>query len=222
MLKNLSVIYQMSFTTGGLFYHESLQVAELYEKTGDWQKTRKQVLSENILQARTESSSKRRAREICSRLALLTKNQLQLLSLGSRQEQQYLLWVAVCKRYAFIRDFTVEIVREKYLRMDLNLQREDYDIFFDEKAQWHENLDKLKDSTKNKLRQVLFKTMREAEIISQENMIIPGLLTENLVRVLAEDNPSWLTIFPVSDTEIKEVISRQLSVSSNYTGTTDN
>jgi hypothetical protein len=64
--------------------------------------------------------------------------------------------------------------------------------------------------------------MREAEIISQENMIIPGLLTENLVRVLAEDNPSWLTIFPVSDTEIKEVINRQLSVSSNYTGTTDN
>jgi len=46
--------YQMSFTTGGLFYHESLQVAELYEKTGDWRKTRKQVLSENILQARTE------------------------------------------------------------------------------------------------------------------------------------------------------------------------
>jgi len=205
--KMVSDDYQMSFTTGGLFYHESLQVAELYEKTGDWRKTRKQVLSENILQARTESSSKRRAREICSRLALLTKNQLQLLGSGSRQEQQYLLWVAACKRYAFIRDFTVEIVREKYLRMDLNLQRADYNIFFDEKAQWHENLDKLKDSTKNKLRQVLFKTMREAEIISQENMIIPGLLTENLVRVLAEDNPSWLTIFPVSDTEINTWLS---------------
>lgn len=199
----------MSFTTGGLFYHESLQVAELYEKTGDWQKIRNQVLSENILQDRTVSSSKRRAREICSRLALLTKNQLQLLGSGSRQEQQYLLWVAVCKRYAFIRDFTVEIVREKYLRMDLNLQRADYNIFFAEKAQWHENLDKLKDSTRKKLRQVLFKTMREAEIISRENMIIPGLLTENLVRVLAEDNPSWLTIFPVSDTEIKGVISCQ-------------
>ncbi len=64
--------YQMSFTTGGLFYNESLQVAELYEKTGDWLKTRKQVLSENILQAHTESSCKRRAWEICSRLRLLT------------------------------------------------------------------------------------------------------------------------------------------------------
>lgn len=201
--------YQMSFTTGGLFFHESLRVAELYEKTGDWRKIRKQVLSENILQARTESSSKRRAWEICSRLALLTKNQLRLLGTGSRQEQQYLLWLAVCKRYAFIRDFSVEIIREKYLRMDLNLHRADYNIFFDEKAQWHENLDKLKDSTKNKLRQVLFKTMREAEIISPENMIIPALLTKNLVRVFAEDNQSWLTIFPVSDTEIKEVITPQ-------------
>ncbi len=194
--------YQMSFTTGGLLYNESLQVAELYEKTGDWLKTRKQVLSENILQARTESSGKRRAREICSRLALLTKKQLQLLSSGSRQEQQYLLWVAVCKRYAFIWDFMTEIVREKYLRMDLSLQRADYDIFFDEKAEWHEELDRLKDSTKNKLRQVLFRMMREAEIISRGNMIIPCLLTDDLIKVLVADHPSWLLIFPGSNADI--------------------
>ncbi len=215
--KMVSDSYQMSFTTGGLFYNESLQVAELYEKTGDWLKTRKQVLSENILQARTESSCKRRAWEICSRLGLLTNNQLQLLRSGSRQEQQYLLWVAVCKRYAFIQDFMTEIVREKYLRMDLSLQRADYNIFFDEKAEWHEELDRLKDSTRKKLGQVMFKTMREAEIISKENMIIPGLLTDDLIRVLATDNPSWLSVFPISDADIQEVLSGQLSVCSNCT-----
>lgn len=200
--KMVSDSYQMSFTTGGLFYNESLQVAELYGKTGDWLKTRKQVLSENILQARTESSCKRRAWEICSRLRLLTKNQLQLLGSGSRQEQQYLLWVAVCKRYTFIQNFMTEIVREKYLRMDLSLQRADYNIFFDEKAEWHEELDRLKDSTRKKLGQVMFKTMRDAEIISRENMIIPCLLTDELSSVLVSDNPSWLLVFPGADTDI--------------------
>jgi len=192
----------MSFTTGGLFFNESLQVAELFNETGNWQKTRDQVLSKNLLQTRTESSAKRRAREICSRLELLTEDQLQLLLSGSRQEQQYLLWIAVCKCYSFIRDFMIEIVREKYLRMDLHLQSQDYDIFFEDKAEWHEELEQLRDSTRAKLRQVLFKTMREAEIISREDMIIPCLLTEQLTKVLAADNPSWLAVLPLSDMDI--------------------
>lgn len=194
--------YKMSFTTGGLFYNESLLVAELYGQTRDWQKTREQVLAQNLLQTRTESSAKRRVREICSRLELLTSGQLYLLLSGSRQEQQYLLWIAVCKRYSFISEFMVEVVREKYLRMDLHLLPQDYEIFFEDKSEWHEELEQLKDSTRAKLKQVLFKTMREAEIISQENMIIPGLLTKQLTKVLAADNPSWLTALPVSDMDI--------------------
>ncbi len=194
--------YKMSFTSGGLFFNESILFAELYNEIHDWQKTRGQVLTENLLQARTESSSKRRTREICSRLKLLTENQLQLFLSGSRQEQQYLLWIAVCKCYPFIREFMVEVVREKYLRMDLHLQPQDYEIFFEDKAEWHEELDQLRDSTRAKLKQVLFKTMREAEIISQDNMIIPGLLTEQLTKVLAADNPSWLAALPVSDMDI--------------------
>ena len=192
----------MSFTTGGLFYNESLLIVDEYFATIDWELTRKSVFEKNSIQARTESSIKRRVREICSRLELLSEQQLVLIKNGSRQEQQYLLWVAVCKCYPFIRDFMIEIVREKYLRMDLHLQRQDYDFFFEEKAEWHEELERLRDSTRAKLRQVLFKTMREAEIISREDMIIPGLLTEQLTKVLAADNPSWLAMLPVSDMDI--------------------
>ncbi len=195
--------YKMSFTTGGLLFNESLLVADLYDKTQDWQKTRSQTLSENILQARTESSAKRRVLEICSRLKTLTEDQLQLLLSGSQQERQYLLWIAVCKCYSFIYEFMVEVVREKYLRMNLQLQLEDYEIFFDDKAEWHEELEQLRDSTRTRLRQALFQTMREANIISQNNMIIPGLLTKQLTRVLASDNPSWLTALPVSDMDTK-------------------
>lgn len=194
--------YKMSFTTGGLFYNESLLVAEVHGQTEDWQETQKQILSQNLLQTRTERSAKIRVREICSRLELLTFEQWDLLLSGSRQEQQYLLWIAVCKCYPFIREFMVEVVREKYLRMDLHLQPQDYEIFFEDKAEWHEELDQLRGSTRAKLKQVLFKTMREAEIISPENMIIPGLLTEHLTKVLAADNPSWLAALPVSDMDI--------------------
>lgn len=192
----------MSFTTGGLFFNESLVVAEIESDIGDWQKTRDKILADNLLQTRTISSAKRRVREICARLQLLSESQIQLLLDGTRQEQQYLLWLAVCKRYLFISEFATEVVREKYLRMDMALQSSDYDIFFEHKAEWHQELDQLKDSTRAKLRQVLFKILREAEIISSNNLIIPGLLSEQLTKVIAADEPSLLNALPVSDMDI--------------------
>ena len=195
--------YNMSFSTGGLFCNESLSVAAIYSETNSWQKTRDAVLTNNILQARTASSAERRAREICFRLERLTPKQLQLLLSGSRQDQQYLLWVAVCKRYTFIQHFASEVLREKFLRMDLLLEPADYDVFFDGKAEWHDELEKLSPSTKAKLRQVLFKIMREAEILSKDNMIIPGLLTQELAHVLVDDNPVWLTVLPLSEADLK-------------------
>jgi hypothetical protein len=193
----------MSFSTGGLFYNESLKTLEVYEVKKDWSVVREKVLADNLLQSRTQSSTARRAREICHRLETLTAKQLQLLSNGSVQEQLYLLWVGICKHYLFIKEFAVHVIREKFLRMDLLFTPQDYDIYFDEKAEWHEELEQLTDSTKAKLRQVLFKIMREAEILSKDNMIIPGLLTQELAQVLAQDNPDWLTVLPVSDADIK-------------------
>lgn len=96
----------------------------------------------------------------------------------------------------------VEIAREKFLRMDLHLQPQDFEIFFEDKAEWHEELEQLRDSTRKRLRQALFQIMREAEIISPGNMIIPSLLTKQLTKVLAADNPSWLAVLPISDADI--------------------
>ena len=195
--------YNMSFTTGGLFYTESLKALEVYQKKQDWAKTRKRILTENLIQARTQSSAARRVREVCSRLEKLTDQQLQLLATGFSREQLYLLWVAVCKHHLLISDFAIKVLREKFLRMDLLLEFADYDIFFKEKAEWHDELEQLADSTKAKLRQVLFKIMREAEILSRDNIIIPGLITQELALALAKDNPVWLTVLPVSDADIK-------------------
>jgi len=195
--------YNMSFTTGGLFYNESLRVLGIYRKEQDWKATQKAAVDDNLIQARTRSSAVRRVREICSRLKGLTDRELDLLFTGSTQEQYCLLWVSVCKRYAFIADFATKIVREKFLRMDLVLDVADYDMFFEDMAEWHEELEQLAESTKKKLRQVLFKIMREAEILSTDNMIIPGLLTQELTTALAEDDPVWLTVLPVSDADIQ-------------------
>ena len=78
--------YNLSFTSGDLLVAQTLIVAEEYGKTNDWDATIKSVESQNLLQARTASTSKRILREVYSRLKLLTEIQLGLLQRGSRSD----------------------------------------------------------------------------------------------------------------------------------------
>ncbi len=201
--------YRMSFTVGGLFYQEAVSAADLYIKSKDWAKVREEILKTNLFQSRTQNSLERICREVLSRLKLLSSEQLKIIQDGSRQEQLQMLWIAVCKRYSFIRDFAIEVIREKFLLMDYAITEEDYTIFFDTKAEWHEELEKLKDSTKKKLKQVLFRILREAEITSEMNIILPSILTKRVAKALfpEESGKSGLYIvLPVSDADFKEWI----------------
>ena len=189
----------MSFSTGGLFYRESVTVTGIYLERNDWNAVRRDVLGSNLLQARTASSAKRVYREVASRLQLLTYDQLVLLNEGTRDEQNLILWLAICKQFRFIREFAVEVLREKFLRLELTLAYEDYQVFFNAKAEWHDELEKLSETTQKRLRQVLFKMMREAELITKDNMIIPSTPSPRLVNAITDDPLASLAIFTMAE-----------------------
>jgi len=193
----------MSFTSGTLLHTESLTIAERYADLDDWDIVRSQVVADNLIRMRTANATKRISREVVSRLRLLTPAALELLLTGTRQEQLHILWLAVCKRYGFIHDFAVEVVREKFLRLDLALSYDDYDIFFQDKAEWHPEVAGVADSTRAKQRQVVFKMLREAELLTADNRIVPALLTPRTIEVVAADDPADLAIFPISPAEVQ-------------------
>jgi len=195
--------YSMSFTTGGIFHRESVDVAGLYLEKGDWKEVRENVIASNLLQARTTASSKRRSREICIRLKHLNRDELELLFEGDHQEQAYLLWLAICRHYKFIREFSVEIIRERFLTLRYDLSYEDFDAFFNAKMEWHEELEKITDSTRNKLRQVLFRIMRESELLNSDNHIIPAMLSARLVNVICNHSNQDLHLFPIMGTVLQ-------------------
>lgn len=195
--------YRMSFTACTLLHQESVNIAEMYLEAGDWNEIRDEVVSRNILQARTESSAKRISRELCSRLKYLQDDELELLVEGDHQEQAYLLWLAVCRCYRFIYEFSTEIIREHFLTLKYDLHHEDYDAYFNAKIEWHEELEKITDSTSNKLRQVLFKMMHEAELLNTNDSIIPAMLSNRLIDVICKHSAQDLHIYPVMDTQLQ-------------------
>lgn len=191
-----AVPYSMSFTTATLLSHESILVVELFAALDDWDETRRRVLDDNLLQMRTSNAAKRIFSEIASRLRQLTPEQLAYLLTADRREQNYLLWLAYCKRYRFVYDFAVEVIGEKCRRLDFALTYDEYDIFFSDKAEWRPEVARVAEATRKKQRQFLFKIMREAELLSAAGQMTPVFLSPPLARLIAADDPAHLAIFP--------------------------
>ena len=193
--------YSLSFTTGGLFHRESLILAALYLDLGDWKSVRDKVITENVLQTRTLNTLKRVCNEVVSRLKTLNQGELEFLVEGSRQEQAYLLWLAVCRRYRFIADFAVEVLRERYITLKNDLTLDDFDSFFNRKSEWHLELDAITPSTRSKLRQVLFRILREADLLTANNMIHAAMLSPRLVELIHQGSQRDVLYFPVFESE---------------------
>ena len=195
--------YSMAFTTGGLFHRESVTLAMLFFELNDWDAVRKKVLSENLLQSRTLNTSKRQCREIISRLETLDPMELDLLISGSTQEQKYLLWLAVCRKYRFIAEFAEEVIRERYIGLKHDLQYDEFDFFFNKKMEWHPELEEIKPTTRNKLRQVLFKILREAELLTVRNTINASMLSQRLLSAIPRQRRKDVFLFPVFESDLK-------------------
>ena len=197
--------YRMSFTTGGLFQRESLKLTELYLDLGDWNSVRERALAENLLQTRTLSTLKRICREVILRLKTLRKGELDFLVEGSHQEQVYILWISVCRRYRFIAEFAVEVLRERYITLKPSLTHEDFDSFFNRKSEWDLELDKITSTTRSKLRQVLFRMLREADLLTPDSIIKQALLSSRLSELINEGRRSDALYLPMLESDLGRV-----------------
>jgi hypothetical protein len=187
----------MSFATGGLLMNESVEVARLHVTDEPWEKTIRRAIEEGKTALPKAESNRRTLREISNRLLTLTDAERGLLiEQTDHADRQALLWLATCRAYRFVREFAVEVIRERYLSYQYDLPPESFDILLDAKAEWDEHLASLTLSTRLKLRQVLFRIIREAGILSPAGQIQAALLSSQLKFIIWEHAPSDLAVFP--------------------------
>lgn len=182
---------------------ESLALARLYLDFGDWDSVREKALEDNQLQARTVASRKRLYREISTRLTTLSDDEIDFFLDCSPHDQAYFLWIAVCRKYKFIADFAIEVLRERYISLKSDLNYEDFDSFFNKKSEWHEELDDIAQTTRSKLRQVLFKILREADLLTTNNIINAAMLSPMLLDRIHQSNSDEVFYFPVFESDLK-------------------
>ena len=189
--------YKMSFGAAGLLLNESVEVARLHMPQEPWEETIRRAMGQGTTALPKAASNRRTLREISNRLLNLTEAERGfLIDQADRADRQALLWLATCRAYRFIREFAVEVIRERYLSYQYDLPLESFDILLDAKAEWDDHLASLTKSTRLKLRQILFRIMREAGIISQTGQIQAALLSSPLRTMIEDHAPGDLAVFP--------------------------
>lgn len=185
----------MSFTTGGLLEKESLTFANAYLRTKNWKIASENVQNENLFQYRTMVATKRTLQELKSRFSYLNDDAIQLMVSGFSNETQQILWFAICQKHKFIFDFVKEVIKEKYFMSQFQLENYDFDAFYNRKMLEYPSLEKITDGSRYKLKQVLFKMLREVGMLNNQNFIQAVIPTQRVLQIINNIAPQYLAIF---------------------------
>ena len=175
--------YRLSFGTGNAYINESNLILKKYLENKDWKETEKYSIENNILNTNNLGSAKRIFREISLRLKSLSNEEQKFFIRSNYVDQSILIWISICRTYKFIGDFSSVIISEKLNSYQLEIEYSDFNYFFEKQQVLHEELRTLKDSTRKKLRQVIFRIMKDLNIISKNKEITPLLPSIELKEV---------------------------------------
>ena len=191
--------YRLSFTGASLMLPEmsALAHALLMQKEQAIDKAA-------IIKGQKARTIDRQFRELRHRVELLTTIQLEILAFGDTASQKQIALLGICKAYSFIREFVVEVLREKAQVFDYQLSEGEYSTFSRRKSADHPELENITENTAKKIKQVTLKILEQTGLIDnvKSRKISPQLIDRAVIRAVAEDSAEWLKVFLISDREL--------------------
>lgn len=200
--------YRLSFTTGGLFMNEIAIASERIIESPSVDVAEAELLAARTFAGRTDRSIAITTREVFNRARELTRDEITLAASGEQTDRANLAWLAVTRRFKFLELFAREVLHEKFIGLDLKLTRDDFERFWLAQRQWNKEVISAMPSTTAKLRQTLFKMLREAEYLSTDNTIQSAHLSPGFVAAVRPMNAQDLEIFPIHTATAQELITR--------------
>ncbi|MGZ0713111.1 BrxA family protein (plasmid) [Coraliomargarita sp. W4R53] len=200
--------YRLSFTTGGLFVNEISLASERIIRSSSIEAAEADLLTARTFAGRTDRSIKITTREVFDRARELTDTELSLAANGESADRSNLAWLAATRRFTFIERFARDVLREKFIGLDLRLERDDFERFWLGQSQWHQEVTSAAPSTKEKLRQTLFKMLREGDYLASDGTIQSAYLSQAFIETVHPRTSHDLEIFPIHTATAQELIAR--------------
>jgi hypothetical protein len=188
--------YSLSFTVGGLFLFEGLAVARLRVAGASWEEIRRSAPDEIFVARGGSSSAKRIRNEIVGRVSQLSDAELAHLTGGGMTDARALMWIAACRKYRILADFTHEVLDERLRSYQPEIRPADFTQLLDAKAVLAEEVAALAPSTRQRLSSVAFRMLREAELLDAEGRVRLLPLSGPLRELLATSDRPGLDMIP--------------------------
>lgn len=187
---------------------DTLKIASAFAEVKDWDKVRDLLIERNIISKNKSSSQNRQIREIILRLQQLPSELVVRLAEYDIQTAKVILLLAIIKLYPIIFEFIVEFLRDKWLRFDYEIINSDFPKFWDMVQERHPELENVTDSTRSKIKQVIYRILAEVGLIDsvKTKRIVKPYIPEFLIEQIINDNPDYLKAYLLSDAEIKSYI----------------
>ena len=188
--------YALSFTVGGLFLFEGIELARLRATRSSWNEVRAAAAS-GVFVAKGRASSVSRIRnEVIRRLATLSEAELAYLADAGMSDARALMWVAACRKYRILADFAHEVLDERLRSYQPEIRAADFDILLDAKGVNAAEIARLAQSTRARLRSCAFRMLREAELLDDQRRVRALPLSDALRDLLAQAPRPGLDVIP--------------------------
>jgi hypothetical protein len=188
---NVFKTYNIGFTRTALLSETAL-IAQLYCTNVNWEHVKNLVDEQNLLQCRTTRTRDIIFGEILKRLSLLNADQIELISENYPQDVRQLVWIAICKQYHFVGDFTLEVLASLQASGRGELSVEDYGYFFNSRAESHPELDQVSDKTRANAQPAIFQIMRQCEMLGETNHLITQMISPALQNCSPESDLAFM------------------------------
>lgn len=183
--------YSAKLTGEPFLYNETKIIGEYLLNGEEEQELKKRNIEENLIKLKKIGSVKRTNAPIFRRLNVMDKEMLKEFIYSDITTSKCILLYAIMKTDRLVRDFVIEVYKDKlYMRKDY-IEKFDIDNWYEEKCILSSTLKEKSEATSAKLKQVIMKIMQDSGLVIKEKerfKIVRPLLKEKFIYMLDKNS----------------------------------
>ena len=185
--------YNGGLTREQFLFHEMRTTAKLLSEGMPEEEAVEKIVSENLFQYPTEREIKKMAQVCITRLKAMNDDTLiSAVANESAGVAKQICLYAMMKYNRLVWDFMITVVGDKYSQKNLSFSKFDVNVFFTRLQEQDDNVATWKESTINKIKQVLMKVLVENDYLDNNrsdhlNPVLISTLLENSIKSNNDD-----------------------------------
>lgn len=184
--------YSTKLTAEPFLYNETKIIGEYLLSGENVQELKRKNIEENLIKHKKQGSVKRTNAPIFRRLEAMNKDILENFVYSDVETSKYLLVYAIMKTDKLVRDFIIEVYKDKIIMRNEYIEKYDIDRWYEIKKESSISLKNKSDITNNKAKQVIMKILQDSGMVVKETnnrfRIIKPLLNDKFMYLLEKNN----------------------------------